>query len=239
MVKLGLNVDHVATLRQARKDVVPDPVQAALEGVRGGARGITVHLREDRRHIQDADVRLLRRVLRVPLNLEMSVSPQIVRFALALKPAKACLVPERRRELTTEGGLDVAASLFRIRSAVSKLKKRGVTVSLFIDPDLRQAAASRKAGADFIELHTGTYAGSSGAARNRELARLRKAALFAHEIGLGVNAGHGLNYDNVIPVAKLPFMEELNIGHAIIARAVFCGVREAVREMSALIRKAV
>jgi pyridoxine 5-phosphate synthase len=235
MVKLGLNVDHVATLRQVRRDVVPDLLTAALEGIKGGAKGITVHLREDRRHIQDRDVWLLKRRLNVPLNLEMSASPEIVQIALQVKPEKACLVPERRLELTTEGGLDAAGAKKKIRSAVSKLRARGICVSLFIDPDLKQIKAARETGTDFIELHTGVYARAKGRKRLGELNRLKKAALLAHSLGLGVNAGHGLNYENVKPVAKLPFVEELIIGHSIVARAVFVGIREAVSEIVKLI----
>ena len=234
MVTLGLNIDHVATLREVRREVAPDLLTAALDGIKGGAKGITVHLREDRRHIQDRDVWLLKRRLQVPLNLEMSVAPEIVRIALRVKPEKACLVPERRRELTTEGGLDAAGALTKIRSAVSKLRARGICVSLFIDPNSKQVKAARETGADFIELHTGVYARSKGGTRLRELKRLKKAALLAHSLGLGVNAGHGLNYENVKPIAKLPFVEELNIGHSIVARAVFVGIKSAVREMVAL-----
>ncbi len=237
MIKLGLNIDHVATVRQARRDIVPDILKAAQEGIRGGASGITVHLREDRRHIQDADVTRLLKSIKVPLNLEMSVSAEIVRFAVKTKPQKACLVPERRLELTTEGGLDVLGSVKKVSSAVKKLKRAGICVSLFIDPDFRQIQAARKVNADYIELHTGTYARVSGKKRAAELKRLRRAAIFAHALGLGVNAGHGLNYENVMPVARLPFMEELNIGHAIIARSIFTGIRSATSEIVRLIRK--
>lgn len=237
MVKLGLNIDHVATVRQARRDVVPNVLQAAHEGIRGGARGITVHLREDRRHIQDADVRILRKKIKVPLNLEMSIAPEIVRFAVKVKPQKACLVPERRLELTTEGGLDVLGSIQKVNSAVRKLQAAGICVSLFIDPDLRQIQAARKVGADYVELHTGTYARVTGRKRAGELKRLKRAAIFAHELGIGVNAGHGLNYKNVMPVARLPYMEELNIGHSIIARSIFTGIRKATAEMLRLIQK--
>ena len=235
MVKLGLNIDHVATLREVRREVVPNLLAAALEGVRGGAAGITIHLREDRRHIQEGDVYLLKRRLKVPLNLEMSIAPAIVRIALAAKSEKACLVPEKRQELTTEGGLNVLGALGKIRSVVAKLKKAGIVVSLFIDPDFKQIEAARAAGADFIELHTGVYAHSRGQKKSRELHQLKEAAVLAHSLGLGINAGHGLNYENVTPVAKLPHLEELNIGHAIIARAVFVGIKQAVREMVRLI----
>ena len=238
MVKLGLNIDHVATVREARRDVVPSVLEAALDGIKGGASGITVHLREDRRHIQDSDVLILKRKIKVPLNLEMSAAEEIVKFAVKTKPRKACLVPEKRKELTTEGGLDVVGSLRQIGSAVSRLQKAGICVSLFIDPDLRQIEAARKINADYIELHTGCYARFLGKKKLEELRRLERAAYFAHELGIGVNAGHGLNYENVIPVAKILFMEELNIGHAIIARSIFTGIRKATAEMVSLIRKA-
>lgn len=235
MLTLGLNIDHVATLRQARRDVVPDVLQAAFEGIRGGAKGITVHLREDRRHIQDADVFLLKKKIKVPLNLEMSVSDSIVKIALKVKPEKVCLVPEKRQELTTEGGLDVLRDQARISRTVSKLRKSGIVVSLFIDPEPNQILAAAVAHADYVEFHTGVYARAKGKIRGRELRRLREAAIFAHQLSIGVNAGHGLNYDNVKSVAKLPFMEELNIGHAIVARSVFVGLKNAVREMVKLI----
>ncbi|MBI4387829.1 MAG: pyridoxine 5'-phosphate synthase [Candidatus Omnitrophica bacterium] len=231
MVTLGLNIDHVATLREVRKDIVPNLLKAAQEGVRGGAKGITVHLREDRRHIQDRDVFILKQAIKVPLNLEMSIAPNVVRVALHIKPEKACLVPEKRKELTTEGGLDLRHAQRQIATVVNQLKKKGVTVSLFIDPEPAQLRVASEVNADFIELHTGVYARTRGSQRKRELKRLRDAAEYAHELGLGVNAGHGLNYENVKPVAQLPCVEELNIGHAIIARAVFVGIRKAVSEM--------
>lgn len=236
MTTLGLNVDHVATLREARKDVVPNLLEAVQEGIRGGAKGITIHLREDRRHIQDQDVFLLKRKIKVPLNLEMSVAPGIVKVALKAKPAKACLVPEKRKELTTEGGLDVAKSKKQIETVIRRLKRAKIIVSLFIDPDLRQIQAAYQVNTDYVELHTGVYARAKGKERARELARLKRAAQFAHSLGLGVNAGHGLNYDNVRSIAKLPFMEELNIGHAIIAESVFLGIKTATRKMTQLIR---
>ena len=235
-VKLGLNIDHVATVRQARGGKDPDVVCAALEGIRGGADGITVHLREDRRHIQDRDLVQLKGAISVPLNLEMSIEEEIVEIARRLKPAKACLVPEHRQELTTEGGLDVITKKKRIARAVSQLQDKGIIVSLFIDPIPNQIQAAYDVDCDFIELHTGSYANAAGRAFERERLRLEKAALLAHSLGIGVNAGHGLNYDNVKPIARLPHMEELNIGHAIVARAVFCGLRKAVQEMCALIR---
>lgn len=235
-VKLGLNIDHVATVRQARGGRNPDLLHAALEGIRGGADGITVHLREDRRHIQDADVFRLKRALSVPLNLEMSVQEEIVRIACRLRPAKACLVPERRRELTTEGGLDVLNAKKRIQEVVDRLQDRGVEVSLFIDAGLKHVQAASDVGAAFIELHTGSYANRSGRAQERELGRLREAAKLAHSLGLGVHAGHGLDYENVKLIAKLPHVEELNIGHSIVSRSIFVGLGEAVRQMCVLIR---
>ena len=236
MVTLGLNVDHVATLREARKDIVPNLLKAALDGIQGGAKGITIHLREDRRHIQDQDVFLLKKKISVPLNLEMSVASDVVRVALLAKPEKACLVPEKRKELTTEGGLDVMKNKHQITSVVACLKSKRTLVSLFIDPQARQIRAASEVGANFIELHTGVYARSRGSKRQKELGCLRKASEYAHSLGLRVNAGHGLNYENVMSIAHLPYVEELNIGHAIIARAVFVGIREAVREMVRLIK---
>lgn len=237
-VKLGLNIDHVATLRQARGGLEPDIIHAALEGIKGGADGITVHLREDRRHIQDLDVFKLKQVISVPLNLEMSVQDEIVKIVSKLAPAKACFVPERRQELTTEGGLDVVSGKRKIAEAVARLQDRGVEVSLFIDPIPKQIQAAYDVDTDFIEFHTGCYANNTGASRKRELKRLLAACKFAHSLGLGVHAGHGLNYENVNPIAKLPYVCELNIGHSIISRAVFVGLREAVREMYTLIRNA-
>lgn len=237
-VQLGLNIDHVATVRQARQGLEPNLVQAALEGIRGGACGITVHLREDRRHIQNQDVFDLKRAISVPLNLEMSLSEEIVGVARKLKPEKACLVPERRQELTTEGGLNVLKERKRLEKTVKTLKEKGVVVSLFVDPVFKHVRIACEVGADFIELHTGSYAHRTGRARAHELARLKEAAYFAHSLGLGVNAGHGLNYENVKPIARLPHMEELNIGHSIISRAVFVGIKEAVREMCRLIKTA-
>ncbi len=235
-VKLGLNIDHVATVREARGGHEPDVIQAALEGIRGGADGITAHLREDRRHIQDEDVFKLKQVISVPLNLEMSIQEGIVKIARKLKPAKACLVPEHRQELTTEGGLDVIGEKRRIAEVVNGLQERGIEVSLFIDPIPKQIQAAYDVDCDFIELHTGRYANSAGRDRQRELKRLHEASRLAHSLGIGVNAGHGLNYENVKPIAKLPHVCELNIGHAIIVRAVFTGLRKAVQEMRALIK---
>jgi pyridoxine 5-phosphate synthase len=200
--------------------------------------GITAHLREDRRHIQDRDLVELKKEISVPLNLEMSVNKEIVRIACHLKPEKACLVPERREELTTEGGLDVAGAKKIVSEAVSRLQDKGIVVSLFIAPVPVQIQAAYDTGADFIELHTGSYANHIGRARIRELKKLREAACLAHSLGIGVNAGHGLDYINVKPVTRLPYLDELNIGHSIISRALFVGVYEAVREMCALIKSA-
>lgn len=237
-LRLGVNIDHVATLRQARGGAEPDVIAAARVAERSGATGITVHLREDRRHIQDADVRLLRRRVRTSLNLEMSVAPEIVKIACAIKPDQATLVPERRRELTTEGGLAVAGREPAIGRAVKRLRARGIAVSLFIAPEPKEIRAAARVGADFIELHTGEYANARGARQRRELQRLRAGAALALALGLRVNAGHGLNYENVIPVAVIPGMEELNIGHSIVSRAVFTGLGAAVREMADLLRQA-
>jgi pyridoxine 5-phosphate synthase len=219
MPRLQVNIDHVATLRQARREAFPDPVAWALRAEKAGATGITVHLRKDRRHIQDADVRALRRKLRTRLNLEMSLDPEIVRCALRTRAQAVCIVPENRAEVTTEGGLDAVRELRRLVEVVPALS-RASEVSLFIDPDLRQVEAAHEVGAQFVELHTGTYARARGRARAKELARLRTAALCAHALGLRVNAGHGLDYDNVAPIAALPHAEELNIGFGEMARLV-------------------
>jgi pyridoxine 5-phosphate synthase len=233
-IRLGVNVDHVATLRQARRTAYPDPVAAALEAEAAGADGITVHLREDRRHIQDADVEALRTRLRVPLNLEMAVAEAMLAFACRVRPPHVCLVPERREELTTEGGLDVVRHAARVGDAVARLGAAGIVVSLFVDPDEAQLVASRGAGAPAVELHTGDYANApAGEDRARELARLAAASARAAALGLEVHGGHGLTVENVGPVAALPEMVELNIGHAIVARALFVGLGAAVREMRA------
>jgi pyridoxine 5-phosphate synthase len=236
MARLGVNIDHVATVRQARGVAYPDPVEAAAAAERGGAYAITVHLREDRRHIQDRDVHALRTSLRVPMNLEMAATDEMVRIALAVRPRDACLVPERRAEVTTEGGLDVVGLGEGLRQAVAALKDGGIRVSLFIDPDARQIAIAAAIGADAIELHTGRYCDlAEPAAVATELELLRAAAVQGRELGLQVNAGHGLRYDNVRPVATLPSMDVLNIGHSIVARAVLVGMEQAVREMHALL----
>jgi pyridoxine 5-phosphate synthase len=232
MIRLGVNVDHVATIRQARRAAEPDPVAAAVLATLGGADGITVHLREDRRHIQDRDVHVLRQTVATRLNLEMATSEEIIAIALAVEPDEATLVPEKRQELTTEGGLDVIANEAAVRGAIDRLKSRGVQVSLFIDPELRQIDASRKLGADAIEIQTASYSEAAGAAAvSRELEKLRAATAHARSLGLHVHMGHGLNYWNVQPIVRIRGVEELNIGHSIVSRAVLVGMERAVREM--------
>lgn len=233
-ILLGVNIDHIATLRQARGTRYPDPVQAALVAEEAGADGITVHLREDRRHIQERDVRLLAEVLTTRMNLEMAVTEEMIALAEEVRPAHVCLVPEKREELTTEGGLDVAGGIEAIRDACRRLAAAGCEVSLFIDPEPTQIAAAAEVGAPVIELHTGGYAEASGHEASREHARLSAAAEMALELGLTVNAGHGLHYHNVEAVAAIPGIHELNIGHAIMARALFVGLKEAVAEMKRL-----
>lgn len=236
MPRLGVNIDHVATIRQARGGREPDPVWAAVEAELAGAEGITVHLREDRRHIQDRDLRVLRETVRTRLNLELAVDPGIVDLALAVRPDQVTFVPERREELTTEGGLDVPRHRDRVREAVDRCRSAGLHVSLFIDPDPAQVEASRAVGAEAVELHTGRYADAPGEAEaRRELAALVEAGRVAVDAGLGLHAGHGLNYHNVAAVARVAGMLELNIGHSIVARAVFIGIRAAVAEMRAAI----
>ena len=235
---LGVNIDHIATLRQARGSRYPEPVQAALVAEQAGADAITVHLREDRRHIQDRDVAVLSEVLQTRMNLEMAVTDEMIGLALRYRPADCCLVPERREELTTEGGLDVAGQLSRLTDACRTLSEAGIRVSLFIDPEPAQIEAAAAAGAPAIELHTGTYAEAGGLRQRQELARLQQAATQAAALGLIVNAGHGLHYHNVMAVAAIPELAELNIGHSIIARALFVGLTEAVTEMKRLMGKA-
>ncbi len=232
MIALGVNIDHVATVRQARGTPYPDVVAAALAAERGGADGITVHLREDRRHIQDRDVVALLATITTKVNLEMAVTDEMVTLACRLRPADVCLVPERRAELTTEGGLDVAGGRLAIAAAVSRLRAAGVRVSLFIDPEPAQIAAAASVEAEVVELHTGAYADARDpSGREKELARQRAAAEQAAGAGLIVNAGHGLTVDNVAPIAALPQIRELNIGHSIVARALFIGLEAATREM--------
>jgi pyridoxine 5-phosphate synthase len=238
MIRLGVNIDHVATLRQARRAHEPDPVTAALLALLGGADGITVHLREDRRHIQDRDVRLLRPLVRNRLNLELAAVDAIADFACEVKPDEATLVPERREELTTEGGLDVRAHEQAVAKVVRRLKAVGIHVSLFIDPDPAQIQVSKLIGAEAVEIQTARYSeAATPADRDRELAELREAARYAREQGLHVHAGHGLNYTNVQAVAAIPEMEELNIGHSIVARSVLVGMERAVRDMKEAIRQ--
>jgi pyridoxine 5-phosphate synthase len=231
---LGVNIDHVATLRQARRARYPDPVHAALAAEQAGADSITLHLREDRRHIQDQDVLALRGLLQTRMNLELAVTEEMLAIAAAVRPSDCCLVPERRLEITTEGGLDVAAQATRVREATARLSAAGVRVALFIDPERRQIQAAHAAAAPVVELHTGAYAEARGPAVATELERLRSAARFATSLGLEVHAGHGLNYHNVQPVAAVREIVELNIGHALIAQAVFVGLAPAVRDMKAL-----
>lgn len=232
MPRLGVNIDHVATIREARGGREPDPVWAAAMAELAGADGITVHLREDRRHIQDRDLRLLRETVSTLLNLELAAEPAVVSIALSVLPDQVTIVPERREELTTEGGLDVIGQYDRVAEAVQRCLEAGISVSMFIDPDPKQVEASARIGAGAVELHTGRYADApSATARATELDSLRRAGQRTLDLGLHLHAGHGLNYANVRPVAALPGMEELNIGHAIISRAVFVGLERAVREM--------
>ncbi|MBT0585218.1 pyridoxine 5'-phosphate synthase [Alteromonas oceanisediminis] len=236
---LGVNIDHIATLRNARGTQYPDPVHAASIAEQAGADGITVHLREDRRHITDRDVELLSQTVQTRLNLEMAVTAEMLDIATRLKPAFCCLVPEKREELTTEGGLDVAGQLENIKAACQRLTEAGIVVSLFIDADERQIEAAQECGAPFIEIHTGQYAEASTAAeQTAELSRLIHGIEYADKIGLRVNAGHGLHYHNVKPIAAIPALYELNIGHAIIARAAFDGLAKAVSDMRALMIEA-
>jgi pyridoxine 5-phosphate synthase len=246
MIELGVNVDHVATVRQARRTYEPDPVWAAIEAHLGGADGITVHLREDRRHIQDEDVRRLRELTHIKLNLEMAAIDEMVGIAARIKPEMAMLVPEGRHEVTTEGGLDVVASEARLRQVVSKLREAGIIVSVFIDAEARQVEAAKRIGASVCEIHTGPYAhafhsrgrDAESPAVMVELEKIKSAGERIRALGMRFNAGHALNYFNVLPVAALPGVRELHIGHAIVSRALFVGMREAVREMKALMVRA-
>lgn len=234
-ILLGVNIDHVATLRQARHTRYPDPLEAVFAAEKGGADGITVHLREDRRHIQERDVKLIQDIVLTRLNLEMAVTEPMLKFAESIQPRHCCFVPEKREELTTEGGLDVLADEPRIKSACQRLANIGIDVSLFIDPDPKQIEAAIRCGAPTIEIHTGCYADANNPVTVRaELQRIIDAVKFAHQAGLTVNAGHGLNYQNVQDIARIPNIHELNIGHGIIAQAVFTGLEAAVREMKRL-----
>ncbi len=237
-VLLGVNIDHVATVREARGTSYPSVTEAAGLAERSGADSITVHLREDRRHIQDEDVRILCANTRTRVNLEMAVTPEMLAIALERMPADVCLVPEKREELTTEGGLDVASNPGPVAAAVAELAAAGIRTSLFIDPDEEQLDAAVETGAPVVELHTGTYADASESDRADELQRLERACVYGHRLGLQINAGHGLHLGNVLAVARLPHMHELNIGHSIIARSIFVGLAEAVREMKEVIRSA-
>ena len=236
MIKLGLNIDHVATLRQVRGTNYPNVVRAALICEEAGADAITLHLREDRRHIQDEDVKILRGMLQTRMNLECAVTDEMIENALRIKPHDICLVPERREELTTEGGLDVVRHYEAVRTATQRCGEAGIRVSLFIDADEKQLDAAKKAGAPVVEIHTGKYADADSVAeREHELARIRQAVAHGHALGLQVNAGHGLNYHNVQPIVAIPHIAELNIGHAIIAEAVFIGLEQAVKNMKVLL----
>jgi len=246
MIELGVNIDHIATLRQARRTYEPDPLWGAVEAHLGGADGITVHLREDRRHIQDADVRRLREMTQIKLNLEMAATDEMVGIACALKPEMAMLVPEGRHEVTTEGGLDVLAQEARLKDVIARLADAGIVTSVFIDAELPQIDAATRIGARVCEIHTGPYAHAFHEFGRdaetppvlAELAKIRAAGQRVRELGMRFNAGHALNYYNVQPVARLPGVRELHIGHAIVSRAVFVGLREAVREMKLLMREA-
>jgi pyridoxine 5-phosphate synthase len=238
MIRLGVNVDHVATLRQARRAELPDPVAAALLAEAAGADGITVHLREDRRHIQERDVERLRTQSKTKVNLEMAVTPAMVAYAERIRPDDACFVPEKREELTTEGGLDAVMNRTRIKDAVARLQDRGVHVSLFIDPIQAQIESAKEVGAYAIEIHTGTYCNASAVARESERQSIVRAAALARSLGLEVHGGHGLDYENVLPIANIAEIVELNIGHSIIAHAVMVGISQAVSEMKELLARA-
>ncbi len=236
MIKLGLNIDHVATLRQVRGTRYPNVIRAALICEEAGADAITLHLREDRRHIQDADVEILRGMLQTRMNLESAVTDEMIGIALRVKPHDLCLVPERREELTTEGGLDVVRHFDAVKRATARCGEAGIRVSLFIDADERQLDAAKKMGAPVVEIHTGKYADADSVPEQQhELERIRRAVEHGHGLGLQVNAGHGLNYHNVQPIVAIPHIAELNIGHAIIAEAVFIGLEQAVKKMKALL----
>jgi pyridoxine 5-phosphate synthase len=238
MIRLGINVDHVATVRQARGIDIPDPVEVGLLAEKAGADGLTVHLREDRRHIQEHDVRRLCERSKTKVNLEMAATPEMVKFAVRFAPNDACFVPEKRHELTTEGGLDVVAHRKKIKQAVARLQDRGIQVALFIDPVTEQIECAREVGAQAIEIHTGTYCDRTGASRAKELRKISAAASQAKTFGLEVHGGHGLNYTNVLPIARIAEIVELNIGHSIIARALYVGIEQAVREMKLLLTRA-
>lgn len=232
---LGVNIDHVATVRQARRGAEPDPVAAAALAILGGADGITAHLREDRRHVNDRDIRMLRETVHCEFNLEMAATAEMVKIALQTKPELSTLVPEKRQELTTEGGLDVAANRKSLKQAIARLQGGGIRVSLFINPDQNAIDIAKELGADMVEVHTGRYADTRGKVQQRELRRVIDSVLYAERIGLTVNAGHGLNYQNVKPIAAIPGLRGLYIGHSIISRALMVGLERSVRDMKALI----
>jgi len=236
-LRLGVNIDHVATLRQARGGHHPVPLMAAKEAVLGGADSITVHLREDRRHIQETDVREIKKKLNIPLNLEMALHAEIIRIAFSVKPEHVCLVPEKRQELTTEGGLNLLPKKKQLQNLIPRFQRNKTHVSLFIDPAPKQIQLAALLKADAIELHTGTYANAQGSRKKREYDRLKKAARLAKSLGLHVHAGHGLDYQNTIPVCRISEIEELNIGHSIICYAVFVGMKKAVKEMRVLMNR--
>lgn len=236
MPKLSVNIDHIATIRQARGGAEPDPIAAAVLAELAGAEGIIAHLREDRRHVQDRDLRLLREVVTTKLNMEMAATEEMKRIALATRPEFSTLVPEKREELTTEGGLEVASRIDALKAYVSALQQGGILVSLFIDPEEKQIVAAKKTGANWVEIHTGAYANAkSGQAREQEFIKISEAATLAASLGLRVGAGHGLNYQNVQRIARIPEVSELNIGHSIISRAALVGIERAVREMKSLV----
>lgn len=237
MIKLGVNIDHVATLRQARMGVEPDVLDAALTAEKAGADGVTVHLREDRRHIQDSDVFNIKKHIKIPLNLEMACSEDIINIACKVLPNTCTIVPEKRAEITTEGGLDAVKQYDIVSNTVKTLQSKGIKVSLFIEPDNLQIDATKKMGAEYIEIHTGRYANTLGSIQQDELKRIEQATMYANSLGLIVNAGHGLNYTNTQAVANISNMNEFNIGHSIISRAVFTGLYNAVTEMINIVRR--
>ena len=237
-LELGINIDHVATLRNARGTVYPDPIKAAQLAEEAGADLITLHLREDRRHIKDADLIALRPLIKTRMNLECAITPEMLNIACKIKPHDVCLVPEKREEVTTEGGLDVLGKLEIVKAATKQLQDAGIRVSLFIDPEDKQIQAAKDVGATVVELHTGRYADLSGTQQEAELVRMRKAAQFGKDIGLRVNAGHGLHEGNVMPIAAITELSELNIGHAIVAEALFKGWQQAIKDMKALMIQA-
>jgi len=237
-LRLGVNIDHVATVRNARGDEYPDPIRAALLAEKAGADGITAHLREDRRHIRDDDMFQLKQKISIPLNMEMAATEEMLKIALKVRPNACCIVPEKRQELTTEGGLDVASNLSYLKDFTRKLKAKNIRVSLFIDPDEKQISASEEAGADIVELHTGTYCEAKGSGQKKELNRIIKATKKATEQDLECHAGHGLTYENVAPIAAIKMIKELNIGHFLVGESIFCGMVESIKEMRRIMDRA-